>query len=193
MRKRRRCKGVMVDRQARQVPTGPNEIWSIDFVMDALANGRRTKCLTIVGDFTPVNAWIRCRLWHLRWLRSSRSGGDRSIPRSATGHSHRPGARIHQPGPRPLAYGRGVDLKLIAAGKPTQNAYIESFNGKFRDECLNDHYFNNLAHARAVIADWRRDYNETRPHSAIIGRMPPAEFAARHRLRSDHGTELTIV
>ena len=91
------------------------------------------------------------------------------------------------------AYGRGVDLKLIAAGKPTQNAYIESFNGKFRDECLNDHYFNNLAHARAVIADWRRDYNETRPHSAIIGRMPPAEFAARHRLRSDHGTELTIV
>jgi len=58
VRKRRRRKGVMVDRQARQVPTGPNEIWSIDFVMDALANGRRTKCLTIVGDFTPVNAWI---------------------------------------------------------------------------------------------------------------------------------------
>ena len=58
VRKRRRCKGVMVDRQARQVPAGPNEIWSIDFVMDALANGRRTKCLTIVGDFTPVNAWI---------------------------------------------------------------------------------------------------------------------------------------
>jgi len=79
-----------------------------------------------------------------------------------------------------------------APGKPTQNAYIESFNGKFRDECLNDHYFNTLAHARAVIAEWRRDYNEARPHSAI-GRMPPAEFAARHRLRSEHGPELTIV
>ena len=65
------------------------------------------------------------------------------------------------------AYGRGVDLQRIAAGKPTQNAYIESSHGKFRDECLNDHYFNNLAHARAVIAEWRRDYNEQRPHSSL--------------------------
>jgi putative transposase len=89
------------------------------------------------------------------------------------------------------AYGRGVDLKLIAAGKPTQNAYIESFNGKFRDECLNDHYFNNLSHARVVIADWRRDYNEQRPHSSL-GRIPPAEFAARHRKRTST-TEQRIV
>ena len=74
-----------------------------------------------------------------------------------------------------------MDLKLIAAGKPTQNAHIESFNGKFRGECLNDHYFHNLAHARAGIAEWRRDYNEARPHSSL-GRMPPAAFAARHRL-----------
>ena len=84
------------------------------------------------------------------------------------------------------AYSKAVDLKLIAAGKPTQNAYIESFNGKFRDECLNDHYFSNLAHARAVIADWRRDYNQTRPHSSL-GRIPPAEFAARHRLGAGDG------
>ena len=84
------------------------------------------------------------------------------------------------------AYGKTVDLKLIAAGKPTQNAYIESFNGKFRDECLNDHYFSNLAHARAVIAAWRRDYNETRPHSSL-GRIPPAQFAARHRLGAGDG------
>jgi putative transposase len=62
------------------------------------------------------------------------------------------------------------------------HAYIESFNGKFRDECLNDHYFNNLEHARAVIAAWRRDYNEVRPHSAV-GRIPPAEFAARYRFK----------
>ena len=84
------------------------------------------------------------------------------------------------------AYSKAVDLKLIAAGKPTQNAYIESFNGKFRDECLNDHYFSNLAHARAVIAAWRRDYNQTRPHSSV-GRIPPAEFAARHRLGEGDG------
>ena len=87
---------------------------------------------------------------------------------------------------------QGVDLKLIAAGKPTQNAYIESFNRKFRDECLNDHYFSNLAHARAVIAAWRRDYNEARPHSSL-GRLPPAEFAARHCSGSINDTELRIV
>jgi hypothetical protein len=67
-----------------------------------------------------------------------------------------------------------------------------SFNGKFRDECLNDLYFNNLTHARAVIAEWRRDYNEARPHSGI-GRMPPAEFATRHRLGLNNTPELRIV
>jgi putative transposase len=65
------------------------------------------------------------------------------------------------------AYANGVALKLIQPGKPTQNAYIESFNGKFRDECLNEHWFTTLAQARAVIAAWRQDYNETRPHSAL--------------------------
>jgi putative transposase len=80
------------------------------------------------------------------------------------------------------AYRQEIDLKLITAGRPTENAFIESFNGKFRDECLNDHYFTNLEHARAVISAWRRDYNENRPHSSL-GRIPPAEFAARHRLK----------
>ncbi len=65
------------------------------------------------------------------------------------------------------AYANGITLKLIQAGKPTQNAYIESFNGKFRDECLNEHWFTTLAHARAVIAAWRQGYNEQRPHSAL--------------------------
>jgi putative transposase len=73
-----------------------------------------------------------------------------------------------------------VQLKLIQPGKPTQNAYIESFNGRFRDECLNDHWFLTLEHARVVIASWRRDYNETRPHSAL-GYRTPAEFAAQRR------------
>lgn len=69
-----------------------------------------------------------------------------------------------------------MQLKLIQPGKPTQNAYIESFNGRFRDECLNDHWFLTLEHARAIIATWRRDYNESRPHSSL-GCMTPAEFA----------------
>ena len=192
VRKRRRRKGVMIDRQALDVPTGPNEIWSIDFVMDALANGRRIKCLTIVDDFTRECLDIA--------VDYGISGGYVARILEAVGQFRGlPGAIRTDQGPeftsRALdrwAYGCGVDLKLIAAGKPTQNAYIESFNGKFRDECLNDHYFNNLEHARAVIAEWRRDYNEARPHSGI-GRMPPAEFAARHRLRSISKPDLWIV
>jgi len=75
-----------------------------------------------------------------------------------------------------------VQLKLIEPGKPIQNAYIESFNGRFRDECLNDHYFSTLLEARVRIATWRRDYNERRPHSAL-DYMTPAEFAARYRAK----------
>ncbi|AHE31938.1 integrase core domain protein [Burkholderia pseudomallei NAU20B-16] len=82
------------------------------------------------------------------------------------------------------AYASGVTLKLIQPGKPTQNAYIESFNGKFRDECLNEHWFTSLAHARVVIAAWRQDYDEERPHSAL-NYLSPAEFAAKHRATAD--------
>jgi putative transposase len=71
-------------------------------------------------------------------------------------------------------------LRLIQPGKPTQNAYIESFNGRFRDECLNEHWFLLLEHARAVVAEWRRDYKEQRPHSAI-GKLTPTEYARRLR------------
>jgi len=78
------------------------------------------------------------------------------------------------------AHSRRVRHLLNDAGSPTQNAYIESFNGKFRDECLNEQWFETLAQARHEISRWRRDYNEVRPHSAI-GRIPPAQFAAAHR------------
>ena len=71
----------------------------------------------------------------------------------------------------------GIEHLLIDPGKPMQNGYIESFNGKFRDECLNEHWFTSLVQARGVISDWRRDYNEVRPHSSC-GRAPPAQFAA---------------
>jgi putative transposase len=192
VRKRRRRKLVMVDRQALHVPRGPNEVWSIDFVMDALANGRCIKCLTIVDDFTRECLDIA--------VDHGISGGYVArVLESISQFRGLPRAVRTDQGPeftsRALdrwAYERGVDLKLIAAGKPTQNAYIESFNGKFRDECLNDHYFNNLAHARVVIAEWRRDYNEARPHSSI-GRIPPAEFAARHRMGLPDGTGQQIV
>jgi len=79
-------------------------------------------------------------------------------------------------------YSNRVTLRLIQAGKPTQNAYVESFNGKFRDECLNEHWFRSLAEAREIIGAWRADYNQRRPHSAL-GYQTPAEFAAAWRAR----------
>jgi len=192
VRKRRRRKAVMVDRQALYVPSRANEIWSIDFVMDALANGRRIKCLTIVDDFTRECLDIVVDYgisggYVARVLQAI--GQFRGLPRAIRTDQ---GPEFTSRALDRWAYGCGVALKLIAAGKPTQNAYIESFNGKFRDECLNDNYFNNLEHARAVIAAWRRDYNEARPHSGI-GRIPPAEFAARYRSGSINSTELRIV
>jgi putative transposase len=183
VRKRRRRKLVGIDRQQLCAASRPNEVWSIDFVMDALFNGRRIKCLTVVDDFTRECLDIAVDFgisgeYVTRVL--DRIGRFRGLP----------GAIRTDQGPeftsRALdrwAYGKSVNLKLIAAGKPTQNAYIESFNGKFRDECLNDHHFNNLAHARALIGEWRRDYNEERPHS-MIGRVTPAEFATGDRLGS---------
>jgi putative transposase len=79
-------------------------------------------------------------------------------------------------------------LKLIQPGKPTQNAYVDSFNGKFRDECLNEHWFEDLAHARQVIADWRKDYNEHRPHSSL-DYQTPAAFADQRRERESTATQ----
>ena len=183
VRKRRRRKFVLADRQSLYVPQRPNETWSIDFVMDTLASGRRIKCLTIVNDFTRecldiavdhgISGGYVARVLE-------QIGQFRGLPRAIRTDQ---GPEFTSRALDRWAYDKGLDLKLIAAGKPTQNAYIESFNGKFRDECLNDHYFTNLAHARSVISAWRRDYNEARPHSSL-GRIPPAEFAARHRQRT---------
>jgi putative transposase len=192
VRKRRRRKLVTVDRQALYLPSQPNEVWSIDFVMDALASGRRIKCLTVVDDFTRECLDIALDFGisgeyvaHVL----DQIGQFRGLPKAIRTDQ---GPEFTSRALDRWAYSKGVDLNLIAAGKPTQNAYIESFNGKFRDECLNDHYFSNLAHARALVAAWRRDYNETRPHSSL-GRIPPAEFAARHRLRAGDGANQEIV
>jgi putative transposase len=76
-------------------------------------------------------------------------------------------------------YAQGVTLQFIRPGHPVENAYIESFNGKFRDECLNEHWFRTVAEAQTVIEAWRLDYNQVRPHSAL-GNEPPATFAARN-------------
>ena len=136
VRKRRHKKFVMVDRQILQAPTGPNEIWSIDFVMDALANGRRIKCLTIVDDFTRECLDIAVDYgisggYVARVLDAI--GKFRGLPRAIRTDQ---GPEFTSRALDRWAYGCGVDLKLIAAGKPTQNAYIESLTASFAMSAL---------------------------------------------------------
>ena len=180
VRKRKRRKGIMVERQPLLLPEMPNHTWSMDFVMDSLANGRRIKCLTIVDDFSKECLDIP--------VANGISG--EQVAGIAAFRGYPMAVRTDQ-GPEftgkaldQWAYQNGVELKLIQPGKPMQNGYIESFNGKFRDECLNEHWFTDLAHARELINQWRIDYNENRPHSSL-GYQTPLEFAAANRLEKN--------
>lgn len=158
----------------------PNERWSMDFVQDRLQSGRRFRILTIVDDYT--------REWKGTVIDTS-IGGVRVVRlleelQETTGL---PTAVVSDNGPEftsraflSWAERRGIDLRFIQPGKPTQNAFVESFNGKFREECLDTHWFTTLEDARREIEIWRADYNEVRPHSSLDDKTP-AEFAAAHR------------
>jgi putative transposase len=182
VKQRRRRRGVAVERRPLLVPERPNQVWSMDFVSDALETGRRLKCLTIVDDFTKeavdivVDHGISGR-YVARVL--DRAVQFRGLPRAIRTDQ---GPEFTGKALDQWAYERGVELRMIQAGKPTQNAYIESFNGKFRDECLNEHWFRTLAEAREIVGRWRLDFNQGRPHSAIEYQTP-AEFAAAWRAR----------
>ena len=171
---------MAVERQALELPSSPNQVWSMDFVSDALANGRRIKVLTIVDDFSKeaidlaIDFGISGHYVTRVLDQAARFRGYPKAIRTDQGPEFT-GKALDQ-----WAYQHGVQLKLIQAGKPTQNAFIESFNGRFRDECLNDHWFTSLPQARILIAAWRRDYNQHRPHSSL-DYLTPAEFAAKHR------------
>lgn len=178
--KRKRRRGIAVERHPLTLPEAPNQVWSMDFVMDALSNGRRLKCLNIVDDCTKeaVDIVVDHSITGEYVVR---------VLEQAARFRGLPGAIRTDQGPEftgkaldQWAYRNGVELKLIQPGKPMQNGYVESFNGKFRDECLNEHWFTSLAEARVRIGIWRREYNEWRPHSSLDD-LTPAEFAARCR------------
>ena len=176
VRRRKRKKVPVGERQPLARPTGANEVWSMDFVFDRTADGRVLKCLTIVDDATHEAVAIeteRAISGHgvVRVLeRLALSRGLPKIIRTDNGKEFCGKAMVM------WAHGRGVLLRLIEPGKPNQNAYVESFNGRLRDECLNEHWFTHLLHARTVIEVWRREYNEERPKKALGG-LTPAAYA----------------
>lgn len=155
-----------------------NERWSLDFMSDQLADGRVFRTLNVVDEFTRECLAIE--------VDTSLSGGRvvRVLEQLCKEHGL-PEALITDNGPeftsRALdnwAYRTGVELRFIQPGKPSQNAFVESFNGHFRDECLNEHWFSSLTETREVIEEWRVDYNTLRPHSSLDD-LTPEEYAAR--------------
>lgn len=178
LRKRRRRARAQVERVPLLAPTAADERYSMDFMRDTLADGRVFRTLNIVDDYTRECLAIEV---------------DTSLPGARV---VRVLERLAAAGRRPLhivvdngpefvskavdqwAARSGVNLRFIDPGKPMQNGYIESFNGKFRDECLSQHWFISLEEARSVSEEWRIDYNERRPHRSLQ-HLTPAEFAAK--------------
>lgn len=176
VKRRKRKKIPLADRHPLQRPLAANHLWSMDFVFDRTAEGRSIKSLTIVDDATheavaivPERAIGGQHL--VRIL--EQLGRTRGLPKAIRTDN---GKEFCSRAMLTWAHKRGVQLFLIEPGKPNQNAYIESFNGRFRDECLNEHWFTSLRHAKVVIDGWRREYNEERPKKSL-GDLTPAAYA----------------
>jgi len=177
VRRRKRKRIGAGERQPLAIPTRPNERWSMDFVADALTDGRRFRSLNIVDDFNRecLAAEVDTSLPGARVVRVLEQLGERrGLPQVLVTDN---GPEFAGQALDVWAYEQGVKLHFIEPGKPVQSAFIESFNGKMRDECLNEHWFGTPGEARQTIEAWRRDYNEVRPHSAL-GNRTPQEFTA---------------
>jgi putative transposase len=165
-------------RQPMEVPTSVNERWSMDFVSDQLSHGRRFRVLNVVDDFSRemVGQLVSVSISGsqvARFLNQLFEGRDR--PRKIICDN---GTEFTSKAMFFWSQETGVTLGFIQPGKPTQNAFVESLNGKFRNECLNRHWFRTMEEARAEIMAWQYQYNNVRPHSAL-NYLPPVAFAEK--------------
>lgn len=189
VRRRGGRKRALGTRAPMAIPQGANQRWSVDFVHDTLIDGRRFRVFVVVDDFTR-----EC----LGLVADTSLSGVR-VARELTGiveRRGRPCMVVSDNGTEftsraILAWAEDhvVDWHYIQPAKPMQNAFAESFIGRLRDECLNEHLFRGLRHAREIIEDWRDDYNHERPHTSLKG-LTPVEFAKRSN-EDEQRTELT--
>ncbi len=175
LRIRRRKKMASNMRTAIPRPNYANHIWSMDFMRDNLSDGRSIKLLSVVDEYTRKCFRIEVDT-SINGVRVTR------ILNEIAKAQELPEIIIIDNGPEFIsnaldawACQRGVKLTFIRPGKPVENAYIESFNGRLRDECLNENWFLSLEHARRIAEEWRIDYNTARPHSSL-GNLTPEEF-----------------
>jgi putative transposase len=176
--RRRPRKRIATGRPRPQTPSGANQVWSYDFVFDWCANGQQLKCLTVTDEWTKEGLAIevdgRLRSGRVKEV-LSRLVSERGAPRylrSDNGPEFVARARLEW-----IADQR-IETALIDPGKPWQNGVGESFNGKFRDECLSMEWFRSRTEAKAIVEAWRRHYNEVRPHSSL-GYLTPMEFVTK--------------
>jgi putative transposase len=169
-----------------KAPRGANQVWSYDFVFDRCANGQQLKCLTVSDEWTKEGLAIEVdgRIRSGRVIEVlARLISERGAPlylRSDNGPEFVSRALLK------WIVEQGIGTALIDPGKPWQNGVNESFNGKFRDECLSLEWFRSRAEAKVVIEAWRRHYNEVRPHSSL-GYLTPEEFAATRQTATNDG------
>jgi putative transposase len=173
-RKRGRKRSTV--RQPLAEPAAANQVWSVDFMTDALGSGRRFRMLNIVDDYTRecLAIEVDTSLSGARVVRVLEElKKQRGLPAQIRSDN---GPEFVSRAVDQWAYEHGLRWHTIQPGRPMENGYVESFNGRFRDECLNENWFTDLADAREKIAEWKRDYNQARPHSAL-GYRTPEEFA----------------
>jgi len=190
-RKRPRRRRSVKARVARPLPTGPNQVWSMDFVSDELGFGHRFRVLTLVDHFSRVSPALEV---------GTSMGGERvaAVLTRLSLTQGLPDVIQVDNGPEftskaldQWAYQHGVQLDFIRPGKPVDNAFIESFNASLRKECLNVHWFGTLAEAKQKIEAWRKEYNEERPHSSL-GNLTPGEYDRNHEPRASDTRKLAL-
>ena len=187
--KRPRRRRSAVARVALPEPTGLNQIWSMDFVSDELGWGRRFRVLTLVDHFSrespalEVGVGMSGRLVADVLDKVALTYGLPEVIRVDNGPEFTSKALDK------WAYENGVRLDFIRPGKPVENAFIESFNASLRNECLNVHWFQTIEEARQRIEQWRKEYNDYRPHSSLDN-LTPAEYALKHEKEGTSETEI---
>lgn len=186
--KRKKRKTAYKRKERPEAPARANERWSMDFVHDATASGRKLRMLNVVDDYTRECLWVET---------DTSLNGERvkRVLDALVDLRGKPVRVVSDNGPEfsghvldRWSYENEVLLDFIEPGKPQQNGYVESFNGKMRDECLNEHWFSDVAEAQEIIEEWRVDYNQKRPHSSL-NYLTPAEFVAQLSSREEHGDE----
>lgn len=171
----KRRKKLIRPRIPMAVPTEQGQRWSLDFVHDQLVNGRRMRVLNVVDDYSRrcVGQLVDTSISGTRMARFlDQLGEEYGLPRTIVMDN---GTEMTSKAMFIWSQQTGTRLHFIQPGKPTQNAFVESFNGKFRDSCLNQHWFINLDDARRTIDGWRHHYNNERPHSSL-GYLTPSDF-----------------